>query len=64
MKEPAVSITQACGMLGISSPTLYRYKDKGLLQIIPPQQAMVRVSDIERILEERDRRKVYESNEV
>jgi len=54
MKEETISVVKACGLLGIATSTLYKWKDKGLIHVIPPQQAAVRVADIERILAERE----------
>jgi len=50
MEEKVVGIVQACAILGISSGALYKWKSKGLIQMVPPQQAGVKASEIERLL--------------
>lgn len=50
MEEKVVGIVQTCAILGVSPGALYKWKDKGLIQMVPPQQAGVKESEIERIL--------------
>lgn len=61
--EEVISIKEACERLGTNPQTLYRWRQSGLVKIIPAKKAGVRLSEIERILNQRKEASKNESKE-
>ena len=53
MEGQTISLLEASAKLGISTATLYKWKNKGRVEIIAPQPAKIRVSEVDRLLAER-----------
>lgn len=58
-EQRMVGATEACEMLGVTIPTLYRYKKMGIIRATSPSPVVFSVEDIESVVAEKERRKSF-----